>query len=225
MEAFHALTFSPTLNIQGLWSGLTDPRQPKTIMPAEAHARIDIRLVPDQDPTRSSPACGGISTSTAFADIRDRRSARRARVVDAPDHPLVAGRGRASEAVAGGRRSVGCRCPGTVPMYQVCARHGVPATTLGAARDDCRAHAPDENVRLDDLATATRITPGSSTSSRPCRRCHGPGPVTSRRRPGRRAAGSTGSGLLARARATRRARRPRITRCATPRRSSGSACS
>jgi acetylornithine deacetylase/succinyl-diaminopimelate desuccinylase-like protein len=43
-------------------------------------------------------------------------------------------------------------------MYQVCAQHRVPATTLGAGRDDCRAHAPDENVRLADLATATRIS-------------------------------------------------------------------
>ncbi len=48
--------------------------------------------------------------------------------------------------------------PGTVPMYQVCAEHRVPATSLGASRDDCHAHAPDENIRIDDLAAATRIT-------------------------------------------------------------------
>jgi acetylornithine deacetylase/succinyl-diaminopimelate desuccinylase-like protein len=48
--------------------------------------------------------------------------------------------------------------PGTVPMFEICGRDRVPATTLGAARDDCRAHAPDENIRLDDLATATRIS-------------------------------------------------------------------
>ena len=46
---------------------------------------------------------------------------------------------------------------GTVPMHQVCAQHRVPLTTLGAARDDCDAHAPNENVRIEDLATATRI--------------------------------------------------------------------
>ena len=47
---------------------------------------------------------------------------------------------------------------GTVPMHQVCARHRVPATSLGAGRADCQAHAPDENIRIEDLATATRIT-------------------------------------------------------------------
>ena len=34
----------------------------------------------------------------------------------------------------------------------------MPLTTLGAGRDDCDAHAPNENVRIEDLATATRIT-------------------------------------------------------------------
>ena len=34
----------------------------------------------------------------------------------------------------------------------------MPCTTLGAGRDDCDAHAPDENIRIEDLATATRMT-------------------------------------------------------------------
>ena len=42
-------------------------------------------------------------------------------------------------------------------MYQVCAEHRVPATTLGAGRADCRAHAPDENIRIDDLVAATKM--------------------------------------------------------------------
>ena len=34
----------------------------------------------------------------------------------------------------------------------------VPATSLGAGRADCSAHAPDENIRIADLVTAARIT-------------------------------------------------------------------
>jgi acetylornithine deacetylase/succinyl-diaminopimelate desuccinylase-like protein len=62
-----------------------------------------------------------------------------------------------SEAVVGLPASIGVSFPGTVPMAQVCARHRVPATTLGAGRADCRAHAPDENIRIEDLALATRM--------------------------------------------------------------------
>jgi len=45
-DAIRAMTFAPTLNIQGLWSGFIGPGD-KTITPAEAHARLDIRIVPD----------------------------------------------------------------------------------------------------------------------------------------------------------------------------------
>ena len=75
-----------------------------------------------------------------------------------PADPLVAAAISASEGVTGQPAAFTVSMPGTTPMYRFCAAHGVPNTTLGAARDDCRAHAPDENIRLDDLRTATRIT-------------------------------------------------------------------
>jgi len=42
-------SFEPTCNVAGVWSGYTLPGI-KTITPAEAHAHLDLRLVPDQDP-------------------------------------------------------------------------------------------------------------------------------------------------------------------------------
>ena len=74
------------------------------------------------------------------------------------DHPLVLAAGGASQDVTGQPADYWVSMAGTVPMFQVCAEHGVPVTTLGAARDDCDAHAPDENIRIGDLALATRIT-------------------------------------------------------------------
>ena len=43
--------YKPTLNIDGLWSGYTVEKGMKTIVPAKAGAKIDMRLVPRQDPT------------------------------------------------------------------------------------------------------------------------------------------------------------------------------
>jgi hypothetical protein len=37
-------------------------------------------------------------------------------------------------------------------------QHDVPNVTLGAPCVDCKAHAPDNNNRLDDAAAAARIT-------------------------------------------------------------------
>jgi acetylornithine deacetylase/succinyl-diaminopimelate desuccinylase-like protein len=42
-------------------------------------------------------------------------------------------------------------------MHQVCARNRVPATMLGAGRADANLHAPDENIRIEDLVHATRM--------------------------------------------------------------------
>ena len=47
MEAF----YKPTLNIDGVWSGYTVPGGTKTIVPGSASAKLDMRLVPGQDPT------------------------------------------------------------------------------------------------------------------------------------------------------------------------------
>ncbi|HET7828275.1 MAG TPA: M20/M25/M40 family metallo-hydrolase, partial [Candidatus Limnocylindrales bacterium] len=49
VAAEEALTFQTTLNLQGLEAGHTDDT-PKTVTPAEAWARLDVRLVPDQQP-------------------------------------------------------------------------------------------------------------------------------------------------------------------------------
>jgi acetylornithine deacetylase/succinyl-diaminopimelate desuccinylase-like protein len=39
----------------------------------------------------------------------------------------------------------------------VCAANRVPCVTIGAGRADCRAHAPDENIRIEDLGAAARM--------------------------------------------------------------------
>jgi acetylornithine deacetylase/succinyl-diaminopimelate desuccinylase-like protein len=158
IEAMRAMTFETTCNIQGLWSGYTGPGD-NTIVPAEAHARLDIRLVPDQDPEIVRAALRRHLDRHGFADIEIESLATAYRAYwTAADHPILAAATRVSEEVTGKPAIRGLAFPGTVPMWQVCGRDGVPQTTLGAGRDDCRAHAPDENVRIEDLATATRIT-------------------------------------------------------------------
>jgi acetylornithine deacetylase/succinyl-diaminopimelate desuccinylase-like protein len=156
VELRRSTTFAPTLNVQGLWSGHTGPG-PKTILPAEAHVRLDVRIVPDQEPGAIVETIRQHLDREGFPDIEIAPVEGERAWWTPPDHPVVQAAIAASESVVGAPAIVRVSAPGTVPMYQVCAEHRVPATTLGAARDDCRAHAPDENIRLDDLATATRI--------------------------------------------------------------------
>ncbi len=156
VDALRALTFDTTLNIQGLWSGHTEATA-KTVTPAEAHARIDIRIIPDQDPPAVIEALRRHLDRHGFADIEIVVSESEPAWWTPPSHPVVQTAAAVSAEVAGMPPSIGVSFPGTVPMHQVCARYRVPATTLGAGRADCRAHAPDENIRIDDLVAATKM--------------------------------------------------------------------
>jgi acetylornithine deacetylase/succinyl-diaminopimelate desuccinylase-like protein len=156
VDAMEALTFETTLNLQGLWAGHTEPT-PKTVTPAEAHARLDVRIVPDQDPDVVLSAVRRHLDGHGFADVEIRKREGEPAWWTPPDHVVVTTAAEVSGQVAGLEATLGVSMAGTVPMAQVCARHRVPCTTLGAGRADCRAHAPDENIRIDDLGAATRM--------------------------------------------------------------------
>jgi acetylornithine deacetylase/succinyl-diaminopimelate desuccinylase-like protein len=155
-EAFRAMAFRPTCNLQGMWSGYTGAGI-KTITPAEAHARLDLRLVPDQDPETVLAGLRAHLDRRGFQDVTvNALAGERAWWTD-PAHPVVQTAVAVSEQVTGQRALISVSMPATAPMWQVCASRSVPATSLGTSRADCRAHAPNENVRIDDLVAATRM--------------------------------------------------------------------
>jgi acetylornithine deacetylase/succinyl-diaminopimelate desuccinylase-like protein len=157
VDAVRAMTFAPTLNIQGLWSGFIGPGD-KTITPAEAHARLDIRIVPDQEPEAIVAAIRDHLEQRGFDDIEVIAGLGERPYWTPADDPILDAATRASEAVFGGPSVRYVSTPGTAPMWQVCGRDHVPMTSLGGGHWDGRAHAPDENVRLDYAADAVRVT-------------------------------------------------------------------
>ena len=95
------MTFEPTLNLQGLWAGHTDPVTPKTVIPADAHARIDIRIVPEQRPADIVGALRRHLDAHGFGDVEiDQREGEPAWWTPA-DHPVVLAAGAAAEDVTG----------------------------------------------------------------------------------------------------------------------------
>ena len=143
IAAAEVLTFEPTLNLQGLWAGHTESGTPKTVIPAEAHARVDIRIVPEQRPADVVAAIRRHLDEHGFGDVEIVEREGEPAWWSPVDHPVVVASGAAAEDVTGQSPSYSVSMPGTVPMFQVCARDRVPLTTLGAGRDDCDAHAPE----------------------------------------------------------------------------------
>ena len=128
------------------------------MIPAEAHARIDIRIVPDQRPEEMVAALRRHLDEHGFGDVEILEREGEPAWWPPADQPVVVAAGAAAEAVTGQSPRTRCRCRAPCRCTRSARRTGCRCTTLGAARDDCGAHAPDENIRIEDLATATRIT-------------------------------------------------------------------
>ncbi len=142
--------FQPTCNVCGFQAGYGGPGI-KTVLPAEAKAKLDFRLVPDQDPYDILEKLRAHLDAEGFQDIEI--------VVEGPEFPARTDPGDLLvEAVAGAARQIYQVEPvvkplmaGTGPMYELCQRWGMPAVGAGVGWSGSRSHSPNESVRLDDL--------------------------------------------------------------------------
>ena len=114
--------------------------------------------MPDQDPAAIVAAVRDHLAAGGFGDIELIREESEPAYWTESDDPMLDAAARASEAVFGATSVRYVSMPGVAPMWQVCGRDAIPMTSLGAGEWDCRAHAPDENIRLDAAANAVRVT-------------------------------------------------------------------
>ncbi len=156
-DAQVAQLFAPTCNIDGIQAGWMG-QGIKTVTPAAASARLDLRLVPDQDPDAVATHLRAHFSAQGYPDVEVFvHSAERAYWTPIDD-PIVRAAERATAAVHGRPSLRLISGPGTAPMYPICAPHGVPFVALGLTHADARLHAPNENLRLDLVAPLMRAT-------------------------------------------------------------------
>jgi peptidase-like protein len=119
--AKRAAILEPTCNVSGLWSGFTAEGL-MTITPAVAHARIDNRLVPDQDPDAILARVREHLDVRGFGDVILRKLNWGTRAYWSPPDSLVArSAARAAGSVWGAPASIMVTDPGAAPMWDVCA--------------------------------------------------------------------------------------------------------
>ncbi len=141
--------FGTTCNINGFHSGYGGPGS-KTVLPCEAVARLDFRLVPDQRPERLLALLRAHLDAQGFADVEITRWEGEMPAAGSPEHPFVQAAVRAAERTYGHSPAILPLMAGTGPMHLLCAQFGVPVVTAGVSNADSRAHAPNENLRLSD---------------------------------------------------------------------------
>lgn len=151
-----ATMFEPTCNISGVWSGWNGAGM-KTVIPAEAHAKLDMRLIPNQNPARVLDLLRRHLDAHGFPDIEIAVVASESPWWTPVSHSLAQAAAGACEDLFGQSALRIMSSMSTAPMYQVCAQHRLPAVGFGCVHPDARAHAPDENIRLDLMAQGTKV--------------------------------------------------------------------
>jgi len=149
------LIFGPTCNIDGFHAGYAGPGS-KTVLPCEAYAKVDFRLVPDQRPERVMELLRSHLDAQGFEDVEIARWEGEAPATSDPEHPFVQMAVHAAEEVYGHHPAVLPLMTGTGPVHILCGQFGVPVVTAGVGYADSRGHAPDENIRIADFVEGVR---------------------------------------------------------------------
>ncbi len=152
--AKRALAAEPTCNIAGFSSGYTG-RGAKTVLPSEATAKIDFRLVPGMDPKKQTALLRRHLESRGYSDVRIRVYHGEAASRTSPLEPLVANaRDAAGEVFGSSILSVSNA--GTGPMHAFAGVLGAPCVAIGCTYMFARIHSPNEFARIDLLKKTTR---------------------------------------------------------------------
>ena len=143
------LIFQPTCTICGLESGYTGEGS-KTVLPSVARAKIDFRLVPNQDPHEIHSLLRKHLDQHGFSDIEMIPYALEHPARTEIVNPLAVSVLETTKQIYGMEPTVMPMSPGTGPMYVLCQRLGIPAVSVGVGNFASNNHAPNENILLED---------------------------------------------------------------------------
>jgi acetylornithine deacetylase/succinyl-diaminopimelate desuccinylase-like protein len=144
IEVRKALAGKPTCTICGLFSGYIGPGS-KTVLPKEAIAKVDFRLVPDQDPADLLRKLKSHLESEGFSDVEITFAELEKPARTSPDEPIAKAAAIAAEKVHNKKPVIMVSSAGTGPMFLFKA----PCVAIGGGYPSSRAHAPNENTRID----------------------------------------------------------------------------
>jgi acetylornithine deacetylase/succinyl-diaminopimelate desuccinylase-like protein len=142
----------PTLEINGIWGGFSGEGT-KTIIPAEAHAKITCRLVPNQDPEEILQLIERHVTAHTLPGVRVqvRRFDQGRPFLTPIDHPAMQAAARAYKK-AYGVEPVFTRMGGSIPIVETFGRLlNLPVVMMGFGLPDENFHAPNEHFNLENF--------------------------------------------------------------------------
>ncbi len=140
--------FSPTCTICGLTSGYQGSGT-KTVQPARASAKVDFRLIPDQTPAEVLEKLRAHLDAEGFSDVQIEFLGGEPPARTDPDDAFVNIVVETAKEIYGMPMQKVPMTGGSGPNYPFVHDLGLPVATAGLGYPDTRAHAPNENIRLD----------------------------------------------------------------------------
>ncbi len=140
--------FSPTCTICGLTSGYQGPGS-KTVLPAKASAKVDFRLIPDQDPKDILKKLRAHLDAHGFTDVQITDLGGDAPARTDPDHPFIQLVVKTANEVFDKPMKLIPMSGGSGPNHPFVHVLGLPVATAGLGYPNTKAHAPNENIRVD----------------------------------------------------------------------------
>src|SRR5437867_4083116 len=139
---------NPTANIAGIWSGYTGPGH-KTVLPSVARAKMDFRLVPDQDPARLAGKLKQHLARHGFEDIEVSLQAENPAARTPISSPIAKIAARAGKEVFHKEPVTLVTSAASGPMHYFTNTLRLPTVAIGCNHPRSNTHAPDENQRID----------------------------------------------------------------------------
>ncbi|MEX0690579.1 MAG: dipeptidase [Gemmatimonadales bacterium] len=147
----------PTLEIHGIMGGFTGEGA-KTVIPAEARAKISLRLVPNQKEKKVQKqllaAIKALTPTWAEVKVRFLHGADPVQV--SPDSAPIRVMDQAFREVEG-RGVVPIRSGGSIPIVPALAQRGAPVVLAGVGFPDDRLHAPNEKINVEQIFKGVRV--------------------------------------------------------------------
>lgn len=140
----------PSLSVNGIWGGYTGPGS-KTVLPSKAHAKITIRLVPDQDPSEIIESLSQYLTSLtpqgARLEIAKASQGYKAVVLNETSMAFQTAQ-KAFEEVWG-KRPLSVKEGGSIPIITKFKEQlGTDVVLMGFGLDSDAIHSPNEHFSL-----------------------------------------------------------------------------
>lgn len=155
LEAAMTLYHQPTCNITGFAGGYVG-KGSKNIVPAEARARLEFRLVPRQTPTEVAERLRDHLVVHGFDDVEVRELNGMLPSKTPMDHPFSRLVARTGMETYGKPLVVEPSSSGSGPRSIFASVTDTPIVAIGVSHAGSRIHGPNENILVDGLLSHAR---------------------------------------------------------------------